>query len=568
MKMRRTAIVSAILLAVTVSAAQAKAPKWYKKSRNAVCQVIAYDDKGNETGRATGFFTSPDGCGITGYDILSSATKAVAIDVNGNSFDIRYVIGANRIYDVARFKITGTSKPVQYLATTESPSQTGEVLYLVQYSTDKGYAPQEYPVSKCSDMTGGYTYYNLSGAEICRDVAGAPLLDINGNVIGILQNAIGSDTCNYAVDSRYASSLAITSALTLNNDDYRGMTFPKALPDNEEQALVYLYINQGGDSGTYVNLLDRFIEQYPESQDGYLRKGAYLTGSGDPAKFEEGRKALDKSLTLAGSKDNALYEYARLIYTTLTASADAERDGWNLDAALSKIDEAISISREPSYLQLRGNILFSMEKYPEALACYQELNRTNIASPDTYYYTSVIKGKLGMDNDEIIATLDSAVNFYGRPYTSKIAPFILERATIKEGLQRYRDAVLDLNEYEQTLGSASLSAEFYYFREQIEINAKMYEQALKDIERAVYLEPADLGLNLEQASLMLRVGMTEQALPLIRELTEKNPDNQDCQRLLGICLMNTGNNVQAKTHLQKAAELGDGQAAKLLERLN
>lgn len=564
--MHKTTVITIILLAVTASATQAKAPKWFKKSRNAVCQIVAYDEKGNETGRATGFFTSADGYGITGYDIFSNASKAVAIDINGISRNIKYVTGANRIYDVARFK-TDTYKPVQYLTATENPSQTGEALYIIQYSTDKSYLPQEYSISKCSEMTGGYTYYDLSGADICRNAAGAPVFDTNGNVIGILQNAVDGDTCNYAVDSRFAYSLAISSALALNEDDYRGMTFPKALPDNEEQALVYLYINQGGDSATYSGLLDRFIEQYPESSDGYLRKGTYLISSGDSLRFEEGRNTLDKSVTLSKDRDNALYEYSRLIYSTLTTSASTERDGWNLEAALNKIEEAISIERIPSYLQLQGNILFSMERFPEALADYQEINRTNMASPETYYYTSVIKGKMGIDADEIIATLDSAVNFYGKPYTSKVAPFILERATTKEGLQRYREAVLDLNEYEQTLGSASLSAEFYYFREQMEIKAKMYEQAMKDIERAVYLAPDDLGLSLEQVSLMLRVGLAEQALPLITELTDLNPDNTDCQRLLGICLMNTDNEAQAKVHFQKAADLGDEQAEKLLERL-
>lgn len=565
--MRKTAIISAILLAFAVSAVQAKVPKWYKKSRNAICQIIAYNEKGDETGRTTGFFTSADGCGITGYDILASASTAVAVDANGNSYNILYVIGANRIYDVARFKINA-AKPLPYLTIAENGSQEQETLYLVQYSTDRNYTPQAGTIAKCSGMTDNYTYYTLSCGDVCRNASGAPLMDMNGNVAGILQNQIETDTCNYAVDSRYALSLAITTALTLNNDDYRGMTFPKALPDNEDQALVYLYINQSSDSKTYEALLERFISQYPESPDGYMRKAIYLTGSGDSLKFEEGRKALDKSYALSDDKAGSSYEYARLIYASLTEAGMKTHEGWDLEEALNKINDAINISREPLYIQLRGNILYAMQKYPDALSDYQELCRTSLASPDAYYYSSVTKQKMEMDADEIIATLDSAVNFYGRPYTSKVAPFILERATIKEGLQRYREAVLDLNEYEQILSSANLTAEFYYFREQIEVKAKMYEQALKDIDRAVYLSPQDFGLYLEYASLLMRVGMSDQAKPLLEKLTEQVPDNNDCHRLLGICLMNNDENEQARIHFQKAVELGDEQAAKLLERLN
>lgn len=563
--MRRFIIVLA-LAAVIPAAVSAKGPKWVKNARMAVCQIVAFDEEGNEKGRSIGFFTDSDGNGITTYDIFSTASKAVAIDANQVRHDIICVTGANRIYDLARFK-TVPDKTMKCLNVSSQAASGDTPLYIMRYSSEKSSTADECTAASISPMSGEFSYYALSG-KMFGDIAGAPLLNADGMVVGVLQSSNETDTCHYAADSRFAASLSISSALTLNEDDYRRMKFEKALPETEEQALVYLYLNQGGDKATYANLVDKFLKQYPDSYEGYLKKGRYLILSGDSTMYGEGVSYLDKAVSLAGGKGAVYYEYADLIYSVLTSQPAPFPDGWTLDSALDYADKAIAADEAPSYTQLKGNILFAKHEYDEALLCYQAVNKSSIASPETYYYTSVIKSKLEADPDEIIATLDSCINFYGKPYTSQIAPFILERATTKEGFKRYREAVIDLNEYEQVIGSAQLSAEFYYFREQIEVKAKMYEQAIRDIGTAVSMLPSDLGLALEQVSLMLRTGLYEQAMPIISKLVESNPDNADCQRLAGICHMQTGDNTKARTHFLKAKELGDELAVQLLDSLD
>lgn len=560
---KRIAAVAVLAMAM-LSAYAAKMPKWVKNSRNAVCQIIAYDDQGNECGRSTGFFIDAEGNGISQYDIFSTAVRAVAVDSKGISRDILYVTGANRIYDAARFKVV-PDKSLVSLTSSDVSATEGETLYLLTYSTESTWQPSVYTVAAKVTMANDYSYYTLSG-DIC-DAAGAPVMNALGQVVGVMQSSVEGDTGNYAVDINYVKSLSISSALALNDDDYRRMAFPKSLPDNEEQALVYIYMNQGVNPDYYMSLLDRFIEQYPGSSEGYIKKAIALIYGNDSTQYADGIALMDKGVSIAEKKDDALYQYANLIYTTLTGGIRVNAEGWSLESALDKINAAIAIEEVPSYLQLQGNILFALTRYDEALTSYNKLNKTTMASAETYYYTSVIKGKLNASPDEIIATLDSAVNFYGRPYTSVVAPFILERATTKEENERYRDAVLDLNEYEQIVGKAGLTAEFFYFREQIEVKARMYEQAMKDIEQAISLSPADLGLTLELSSLLLRVGMADQALPILQELADNNPEDTDCLRLLGICLMQSDKNGQARQYLQKAKELGDELASQLLEKL-
>lgn len=559
-------VLSTLLALVSMETLSAKAPKWIKKNRNAVCQVIAYDAQGNETGSCTGFFTGSDGDGVAVYDIFTNASKAVAIDRNGVRREILYITGANRIYDVVRFKVV-PDKTLTWLTICADAAYPGDQLYVLSFSYDRIVQPTVYTLGASSDIANQFKYYTLSG-DVLSDAAGAPLFNAEGLVVGVVQNTVETDTCNYALDARFVDSLKITNALDLNSDNLRALTFPKALPDNEEQALVSLYMNQTGDKATYKELIGRFIQQYPDSPDGYLRKGAFMMTSGDSTQYTDGKAAMETALVKSKENpDNTLYEYARLIYSTLALTQPVNCEGWTLESALDKVNKALAVNSVPAYIQLQGNILYAMKRYDEALDSYNRLNKTSLASPETYYYTSVIRQKTGADSDVVIATLDSAVNFYGRPYTSAVTPYILERATMKDDLGRYREAVMDLNEYEQIIGQPNMTAEFHYFREQIEIKAKMYEQALKDIDRAVYLEPDDLGLALEKASLLMRVGMVDDALPLLRELVAANPANTDCNRLLGVCLMRSNDNAAAATYLRKARELGDELANQLLQQI-
>ena len=113
-----------------------------------------------------------------------------------------------------------------------------------------------------------------------------------------------------------------------------------------------------------------------------------------------------------------------------------------------------------------------------------------------------------------------------------------------------------------------MNANFYYIREQLEIKAKMYEVALKDIDHAISLEPEDIGYRLEQSSLLVRVGEVEQALPLLQQLAEEYPEISDIHRLLGICYMRTDKKAAARKSLEKAKSLGDTLVYQLLQQLD
>ena len=111
-----------------------------------------------------------------------------------------------------------------------------------------------------------------------------------------------------------------------------------------------------------------------------------------------------------------------------------------------------------------------------------------------------------------------------------------------------------------TIGSRNLNAHFYYLREQAELNGRMYQQALDDIDKAISLE-ADAPLyHLERAALMLRVGENEEALRSAQQAQKLSPDNADAYLLAGIALGELGQKAQALEALNSAKAKGSTDA--------
>lgn len=557
------------LLAVCASAfstsinAAPKAPKWAKTVRGAVFNVTAYDSEGNVLKQGNATVTSPTEC-IGAYELLIGASSVVAKDWTGTEYAVTEVIGADRMYDAVHMKLAsaGKNKPAEIAAT---PAFKDDVLYLIPWSSEKKPEVRPVTVSAVMNTNESMRYYTISGNQ-GQGLTGSPLFNAEGKLVAIMQDVTEKDTCSFAIDAAYCQNLAVKSAIDMNADALRALSIPISLPDDADQALVYVYMLRGN-IDQYSSELERLISKFPDNSDAYLYRGTLRMTGADSTLYEAGVADLDKAVTLADKKDEALFEYSSLIYTTLTAGISTGIDSWSLGKALEQVQEAISINDKPDYRKHEAALLYALKRYDESLACYRKINAGEGASAENWYYTSVALEKAGGSEDEIIACLDSAVNFYGDPLPLSVSPYILERATRKENAGRFRESVIDLGIYEELLGRSNMSVDFFVYREQLEIKAKMFEQAILDIERAALMTPDNAAVRLEQASLYLRVGMAEQASPILLELAKQFPDDPDCQRLAGVCMTRLGKTAEGKVYLQKAVSLGDTVAEQFLNGL-
>lgn len=554
----------ATLFFINVSAAP-KQPKWIKGAKNSVVKIISYAD-GKEINQGQGFFC----LGHTVYTDLSFITGAdsiITIDGKGESRPADILIGANGMYEVAKFKVVKNNRQAS-VPLTSVPALEEQTVYILPYADNKKYQAVESKVISAVDIENKRKYYTLSNLPD-SSLVGCPVLDSGGGLIGIVQksNTI-NDTCTYALDANFINEIEIGAA-SLAENAYRNIGIRKQLPKSEENALAYIFMMQNLSTEDYGKLLDDFISQFPNSADGYFNKGVFLINEADTTQHQYALTLIEKAIELSGDRlHEFLCDYANLIYTTITNNFQVGIDNWSMELALDIINKAIAEKDEPVYYSIKGNILYSLERYQESFDCYKELNSSNLATSETYLLAYTISQQLEIDIEEQIALLDSAIVKAGTPTPQRAAQYIQERALLNEKAGNYRDAVIDLYRYEELLGSFYMSANFYYIREQLEIKAKMYELAIKDIQHAISLEPEDIGYQLEQASLLVRVGEIEQALPLLLALAEKHQDISDIHRLLGICYMRTDKTVAARKSLEKAKSLGDTLVDQLLQQLD
>lgn len=545
----------------------AQAPKWVEKAKEAVFSIITYDENDKMLNTGNGFFVTEDGVALSDYTLFRGAQRAVAINSKGEQMPVKVIMGADDMYDVIKFRVEIPGKKVSSLPVAEMAPQPGAEVFLLPYSTRKDRSCTSGKVKAADAVEGSYQYYTLS-MHLSDKMVSCPLMTSDGEVFGLAQKSSGQDTATvcYAVDARYAMSRQI-AAFSYGDLALKGVGIKKALPDAEEQALVFLYVVSSQVSADeYMTLLNDFVAQYPESPDGYLRRAAQqLALAQDEASMEKVEADLDKALKVARQEDDVYYNRARTIYNYLLAKPSAPYKGWTFDTALQEIRSAMAINNLPVYMQLEADILFAKQDYPAAFASYEKVNATNFASAASYYSAAKTKQLMQAPIDETVALMDSCVARLATPYTAEAAPYLLERAQMRMEAGKAREAVQDYSAYYDAV-NGEVNDVFYYWREQAALKARQYQMALDDLAKAIELAPEDLTYRAELAVVNIRVNRCEEALKVLSDALAIDPDYAEAYRLMGLAQIQLKRSEEACASFAKAKELGHPQVDDLIEK--
>ncbi|MDN0079930.1 tetratricopeptide repeat protein [Bacteroides gallinaceum] len=564
--MKKTiAILFVFVMPFSVLLAQ-ELPKWAENARKAVFSIVTYTKDGQILSTGNGFYIDEQGTGVSDYSLFKGAERAIIITANGKELPVKYMMGANDMYDVVKFK-TDFDKKAEALQPATLPSSTGETVYLVPYSTQKSSKGQTGTIAKV-DTIGEQQYYYTLTMQTTEKTVSCPIMNAAGQVVGMIQKNNDSESKeSFAIGIRYLTDLTI-NALSVNDLALNSIGIKKGLPEDESQALVYLYMASGVYApNQYFDLLNDFISQYPNNMEGYLRRATYYINIGDDTHYALAVEDLKKMLDVAEKKDEAHYNIAKLIYSYQLNIGDKKPyASWTFDYALNEINEALAITQEPIYYQLQGDIYFAMQKFTEAYTAYDKVNKSKLASAATFYSAAKAKELIeGTDKKEVIALMDSAIAFYPKPYGKDAAPYLYERARIKSDMEDYRGAVTDYNDfYDAMLGQTS--AEFHLIRSQAELNCRMYQQAINDINKAVELDPNNVTYWVEKGGIHIRVNQAAEAIQALTRAIKMDPENAPAYRMLGYAQIQNKEKDKGLTNLQKAKDLGDEVADGLLQK--
>ena len=515
--MKRLFFMIGCMLLATVSYAQN--PAWTKKAAQAVFTLKTFSADGSLLASVNGFFIDEQGQAVSSFAPFKNAQRAVIIDAQGKEMEVDCLIGYNDMYDVAKFHVI--AKKTQALSIAQNAASNGATLWLMPYAVKKVPACTKGTVSSAEQFGEGYTYYTLD-METSDQQVGCPILNEQGEAVGILQpSANGKTTTGYAVSVRYANSLRI-SALSHNDPVLRTVKIAKALPDDQSEATLALYVSSSTMSTEeYDQLINRFIEKFPQSSDGYIYRARQKVAKDD---FQGADDDMKQAIKVGDMKDDAHYQYAQMVFQKILYKDDKPYAPWTLDFALEEAKAAYKVNPQPVYQQLQAQILFAQQKYDEAYNIYMELAKTDMMKAESYYAAAQCKTQMN-DKEAALALLDSAVNTFTKPYIKTAAPY-----------------------------------------QQAEFAGHLYQQALNDIRRAAEMEPNELVYRAEKANVELRVGMIDEAIESAKGCISMAPEGSDGYLLLGLAQCVKGQKAEGLKNLTKAKELGNSQAQSLIDK--
>ena len=531
-------------------------PAWVKKATRSVFTLKTFADDGSLIASSNGFFTGADGEAVSNFTPFKGAVRAVIIDAQGKEMPVVSIIGANDMYDVVKFRVGGKTQP---LAISTRVASAGSMAWLLPYHEVKNVNGG--PVRKAETFQNDYAYYTVA-MTMPQNTVSCPLINDAGEVIGMMQQpASDKDTLSYAVSARFADSLKI-SGFGMNDATLKLTKIKKELPNDIKDATLALFLATSQlDSAAYATLVGDFIQKFPQASEGYIQRAQLETSNGDYATAE---KDMEMALKVAEKADEAHFTYARLIYNKEVFQSDRPYANWNLDKALTEIETAILANPQPTYNQLKANILYAQQKYADAFAIYDELSKTDMHNAETFFAAAKCKEML-KDTTAMLALLDSTMSTFSKPYLKEAGPYIWARAEARRDAGKYREAVTDMNDYEELM-QATINDTFYYIRHQTEIQARLYQQALNDINRALQINPQEPLYYAEKASLLIRVGMYDEALTTAQELVGIDANDSDGYMFLGLAQCLKGNKKEGIPNLQKAKEMGNTQAEGLIQK--
>ena len=552
--MKKMTIIGCLLIMATTAFAQ---PGWVKNASKSVFTLKTFSADGSLIASTNGFFTGTNGEAVSSFSPFKGASKAVIIDSQGKEFQVTGILGANDMYDVVKFRVNNSK--CQPLTVSSVKGSVGSQAWLLPYHETKELRAGS--IKRAETIFDDYAYYTVS-MSIADNMVSCPLMNESGDVLGMMQQpATDKDTLSYAISARFVNDLKITG-LTYNDATLQLTQIKKELPADLKEANLVLYLAASQmDSLSYINLIEDFIRQFPGEPDGYTARAIQAVNGG---KFAAAEKDMEQAINVSNKKDDAHYSYARMIYNKEIYQSAQPYAGWSLDKALSEIQTANSINSQPTYRQLEANILYAQKKYDEAYQIFNELTNTSLRNAEVFYSAAKCKEML-KDTTNMLALLDSTLNMFSKPYLKEAAPYLWARAEARSNAGKYRDAISDMNEYEELM-QATVNDNFYYVRHQTDIKGRLYQQALNDINRAIQMNPQETLYYAEKASLEIRVGKYDDAILTAQDCINLDANNSDGYLFLGLAQCLKGQKAEGIKNLQKAKELGDTQADALIEK--
>ena len=554
MNMKQRTLILAISLVFGVSTSLFAQPAAVKKAADAAFTLTTFKADGSILATSNGVCINADGIAVSPWKPFIGANKAVIVDSKGQKHDVECLLGANEIYDIAKFQVSGKTAAAP-LATTVS---AGDEVWLTPIL--KSGNAEKANVTSVEKFMDKYNYAILSSSATDK-MNGVPVFDKKGQVIGLYNKSGDSQS---STDANYAKDFVL-KGLSQNDITLRQSDIRIGLPNTLEEAVVALMLSSEKPANIHEAIVNEFITKFPQSNDGYYALANIQIAKGEVANAD---KTMQTAIGKVTAKDEAHYNYARLIYRNAFIPEFEEKAkaiGWTLDKALDEVQKAQSAKANDAYRHLQAQITYAKGDYAKAYTDFEALTKTKFNNPELYLEMAQSRQHLGGTDQEILDLLNKSIELCDTPYVSTSAPYFYTRGQQLEKMGEYRKAVQDYYTYEY-FNQGRLSAAFYYMREQCEVKGRMWQQALQDILVASRLDPKEALYPTEAGSLLLRLNKLDAAMSAAQQAIQLDDAQPDAYLILGIAQCESKQKESGIKNIQKAKELGNTQADTFLQK--
>jgi Tfp pilus assembly protein PilF len=372
----RSSFIFAFLL-VSHSHLQASSiPEIVAKTKPAIVEIVAMDEKGTPTTLGTGFFVSSDGLVVTNFHVVKGATSLSAISNNGAIFLFDRVVAEPTGVDLAILKFRAKDVPFLQLGKSATAVE-GQKVIVIGNPTGLTGSVSDGIISAFREER---TIIQIT-APISPGSSGSPVMDEDGHVIGVatLQSVEGQNL-NFAIAVENVSALVHQPP-----EEPSGSPAPKVASNPLDEAVIYfdrgkLSLGRKEDDKAIGDFTEA-IRLDPYDPHFYFTRGlAYERNDNLDKAFLDYEKAiqLDSFYQIAyvgrgnvyfdkGDLDKAISDYTNAIELlpyfadkvpiVYYNRANAYANKGNLDEALSEYSSYIQFVRDyaPAYVG-RGNI--------------------------------------------------------------------------------------------------------------------------------------------------------------------------------------------------------------------
>ena len=554
MNMKLRTLILAISLVFGVSTSLFAQPAAVKKAADAAFTLTTFKADGSILATSNGVCISTDGIAVSPWKPFIGADKAVIVDSKGQKHDVECLLGANEIYDIAKFQVSGKTAAAP-LATTVS---AGDEVWLTPIL--KSGNAEKANVTSVEKFMDKYNYAILSSSATDK-MNGVPVFDKKGQVIGLYNKSGDSQS---STDANYAKDFVL-KGLSQNDVTLRQSDIRIGLPNTLEEAVVALMLSSEKPANIHEAIVNEFITKFPQSNDGYYALANIQIAKGEVANAD---KTMQTAIGKVTAKDEAHYNFARLIYRNAFIPEFEEKAkaiGWTLDKALDEVQKAQSAKANDAYCHLQAQITYAKGDYAKAYTDFEALTKTKFNNPELYLEMAQSRQHLGGTDQEILDLLNKSIELCDTPYVSTSAPYFYTRGQQLEKMGEYRKAVQDYYTYEY-FNQGRLGAAFYYMREQCEVKGRMWQQALQDILVASRLDPKEALYPTEAGSLLLRLNKLDAAMSAAQQAIQLDDAQPDAYLILGIAQCESKQKESGIKNIQKAKELGNTQADTFLQK--